>query len=497
MRKSGALLILALFVLSGSVDAVAFGQSFQSAQIVVQVNDQYGIAYNGVGVTIYSISGSNTSQGVTTNGVYVSDQLAIDSSYIVLVNSGTSSQNKTVNLNETDTLVSFVLTRPPPLRPRLIITAVNYIPSPIVPGAQFEADILLNNTGTGTAYASAVTIAPGNGVSLVGSTGTAPIGTVNQNGSARVSFQLNAVPTLSSGYVPVAVTFSYTDILGNSYNDSASFNIQVVSRPDLRVGTFGLSVAPLRPGTASVLTLTLINVGGDRAYSVSMSLTGPVFLSGEATNYLGSVAAGGSASASFFLTVASNATVGTYTLELGVNYTDVVGNRYTKVTDYSINVEKFIPPAVTVTNVLLDPPILTTGSQGTVTLFLTNSGTSPAGNVAVSIRNGQGIVTTSYFGVGTLAPGTTATQVVGLSVNPALSSESRNMTITVSYTDVNGRSYSSSVPFQTNIYKSVNLFSLRNLGIVFAILVVVVVLFIAVQRYRLLEPFRSLLFPPQ
>lgn len=496
MKKASSLAVIALLVFSLPLGSVAFGQSFQSAQIVVQVNDQYGVAYNGVGVTIYSISGSNTSQGVTVNGIFVSTPLAIDSSYVVLVNSGTSNANQTVNLNTTDALVKFTLLRPPPLRPRLVITSVDYVPSPVTPGAQFEADLFLNNTGTGTAYASALTITPGNGVSLVGSTGTASIGTLNESQASEVSFQMTAAPSLPSGYIPVSVSFSYTDILGNAYNDSTSFNIQIVSSPDLRVGTFALSVAPLRPGTASVLTVTLINVGGDRAYGVSMTLTGPVFLASEATNYLGSVAAAGSASASFFLNVAGNTTLGTYPLTLSVNYTDVVGNHYTKLTTYSINVEPFVPPQVSVTNVLLDPPILTTGSQGTVTIFLTNSGSTPASNVAVSIQDGQGIVTSNYFGVGTVAAGATVTQVVGLSVNPALTSQSRTMTITVSYMDSNGRTYSSSVQYQTNIYKSQNLFSLGNLAIVLVILVVVVILLAAVQRFRLLDQVKSALSPP-
>ncbi len=496
MNKAAALFVIALLAVTLPIEPAVLGQSFQSAAIVVQVSDQYGVAYNGVGVTIYSISGSNTSQGVTVNGVFVSGPLAIDSSYVVLVNSGTSVENQTVNLNVTDTLVKFTLIRPPPLRPRLVITSVDYTPSPVTPSAVFDAHIYLNNTGTGTAYASALTVTPGIGVSLVGTTGTASVGTLDQNQSTEVTFQMAAASTLPSGYIPVSVSFSYTDILGNSYNDTTSFNIQIVSSPELRVGTFALSVAPLRPGTASVLTITLINVGGDRAYSVSMSLTGPVFLSTKATNYVGSVAAAGTASASFFLNVAENASVGTYPLTLSVNYTDVLGNHYFKQTTYSINVEPFVPPQVSVTNVLLDPPILTTGSQGTVTIFLTNSGSTPANNVSVSINGGQGIVTSNYFGVGTVAPGATVTQVVGLNVNPALETQSRIMTITVSYVDTNGNAYNSSVQYQTEVFKSFNLFSLDNLVIVLAIVVVVVLLMAVAARYRLLDPLKSVFSSP-
>ena len=487
MNRFAALSLLVLALLC--TPAAAMAQSSSTAKIVVQVNDQNGLAYSGVSVTIYSTSGSGTSIGTTANGVFVSSPLTTYETYVVLVSSGTSSASTTVSLGGTDTYVKLVLNRPPPLRPRLVIADVSYNPSTVVPGAGFAVQITINNTGTGTAYAGTVTVVPGSGINLVGSTGTQATGDLDQNKTSLVTFQMTANSALPSGYVPVHTTISYTDIAGTTYNDSSSFNIQVVSRPDVRVGTFALSVAPLRPGVSSVLTLSLINVGGDRAYQVSLGLTGPVFVSGEETNYLGSIAAGSSASASFFLTVANDTAMGNYDLSLNINYTDAVGVPYTSPTTYAINVEPFVPPAVSVTNVLLDPPILTTGSQGTVTIFLKNAGSTTANDVQVSIANGNGIITSNYFGVGTMEPGDAVTQVVGLKVDSGLRPQSRTLQITVTYTDANGRQYSSSVPYQTQVFQAENLFSLFNLAVAAAAVLVVLGILFAIKKYELLKPF--------
>jgi hypothetical protein len=491
--------VAALFVLALVVAYVpAAAGSVQTAKIVVQVKDQTGAQYDGVQVTIYSQTGSNTSTGVTVNGVYVSVPLQTFETYTVLVTTNSQTLNRSVILNGTDTFVRFSMTRPAPVapeRPKLVVTSLQYVPSLITPGSDFAVALTVNNTGVVTAYAGTVTLTPGVGISLVGSIGTSALPRLFANQSTSVNFQMSAATTIPSGYIPVGVQFAYSDSNGVNYNDTSSFNIQVVSRPDVRVGTFGLSVAPLRPGISSVLSLTLLNAGGDRAYGVSVTLDAPAFLPGTATNYLGSVAAGGVASASFYLNVNNQTAPGNYKLALNINYSDVVGLRYNKSSVYSIDVSAFVPPAVTVTNVLLDPPVLTTGSTGTLTLFLANNGQSEADNVRVAIVNGSGILASNFFGLGTMVPGAQVTQVVGLNVNPGLQPQGRTLGILVSYSDINGRTYTSSVAYQTEVYLAPNIFSLTNIVAVVGLVILVVALLILERRYSYLDPIRRLIAP--
>jgi mRNA-degrading endonuclease toxin of MazEF toxin-antitoxin module len=488
LKKGGALVLLALVLLSGPLAAAASGQTYNTSQIVVQVSDQNGVAYSGISVTIYSHSGSATSSGMTLNGLFVSDPLPNNSDYTVLVSSGTENENQTVTLSGSDVFVSFTLTRPPPLRPRLVISDVAYNPTVVTPGSTFEVVVSLNNTGIGTAYAGTVTLSPGAGINLEGNTGTASIGPLAQNESTVAIYHMSADPTISSGFVPVGVRFSYTDINGLGYNDSSTFNIQVVAKPDVRVGAFALSVAPLRPGISSVLSLTLINVGGDRAYDVSVAVSGQSFLRGGSINYLGSIASSGVATAQFFLSVLNTTAVGSYSLVLNIHYSDVVGNQYNKSADYTMGVESFAPPSVSVTNILLDPPVLTTGATGTVTLFLANAGPTAAANVIVNIVNGTGIVASNHFGLGTMGPGAQVTQVVGLNVDPGLGSSSRTLQIVVTYQDPNGNTYTSTVPYQTYVFEAVNPFSLANIGLAAGLVLLALVVLIMVRKYNLLEP---------
>lgn len=483
--KIAGLLLLAL--LCSPVAAVE-ATSYQSAKIIVQVQDQSGLAYSGVTVTIFSSTGSNTSTGTTVNGVFISVPLLINSNYTVLVNSGFQSKNQTVVLGVTDTLVKFVLNRPAPVRPRIVISSVDYSPANVRPGTLFTAIVNLNNTGVGTAYAATVRVVPGKGVNLVGGTGTDSVGTLAQNQAGSVKYTMEANANLSSGFIPVGVSFSYTDINSISYNDSTTFNIQILSRPDVRVGAFGLSVAPLRPGISSVLSLSLINVGGDRAYGVSVTVSGSTFLSGSPTNYLGSIAAGNSATASFYLSVLNNTATGAYPLSLTINYTDVNGNPFSASSQYVMSVEPYLPPSVTVTNVLLDPPVLTIGSTGTITLFLSNQGSTAATNVDVTIEGGSGLVASDYFGLGTMGPGAQVTQVVGLNVEPGVQTAPRNLLIKVYYSDLNGNNYSTTVPYEAQIYPAVNPFSLSNILVVAGLVLLALVVIIMVRRYNLLQP---------
>ncbi len=375
-----------------------------------------------------------------------------------------------------------------PAQPLLVVSTVSFSRSIIAPGTSFETTLLVNNTGTETAYAGVLAVVPGTGVSLVASSGTGSLVTLAPGTGESVTYQMTSASGLPSGYVPVDIRLAYSDSngVGRSYN--SSFNIQITSAPDVRVGSFALSVAPLRPGVSSVLSLSLLNVGGDRAYDLLVTVRSAAFLTGTATNYLGSVAPGGSAPAAFYLTVANTTLIGAQQFSINISYSDAVGNRHNLSSGYSINVEPYLPPAVTVTNVLLAPPILADGSQGTATIFLKNTGPTEATNVRVRITNGTGILTSNYFGVGTMGAGDQVTQVVGLSVEPGMKPQSRTMQVSVTYTDANGKSYTSTVPYQTQIYAAYNPFSLVNILIASGIVVAAMAVLIVMRKLGLLEP---------
>ncbi len=368
-----------------------------------------------------------------------------------------------------------------PVRPQLVVSAIEFSPTIIAPGITFATLINVTNSGSATAFGSVLTLTPGASLTLSGSTGIVSLSELQANKSLAVVVKMNSDPKAPTKSVLVQCSFTYSDKAGIQYSSNSSFAVQITSTPDLKVGAFTLSSAPLRPGSTGFLGLTMINVGGDTAFDVKMVFSGPFFLGGSSVNYLGAISSGGSAPASFFYSVSNSTSYGTYNLNLVVTYVDLIGKTYTVDSNYSVAVAQYQPPSVSVTNTILDPPVLSPGTSGTLTIFLKNTGTTEATNVQVQISGGKGLVSTEYFGLGTVEPGTQVTQVVGVNVDSKLHPGNYSLSFDVSYSDLTGKVYHTSIPLQYTVYEGANPFSLFNIAIV-AGLVLVAIVFIAVLR---------------
>lgn len=374
-----------------------------------------------------------------------------------------------------------------PVRPLLVVSGVSFSPSIITPGIDFTTLVNVTNSGNEESFGSTFTVVPGSNLTLVGTTGVIAIGSLNLGQSELVGIKMAVSPSATTETVPVNFALGYINEFGIPYVSNSSYTVQITATPNLKVGSFTLSTAPLRPGVAGFLGLAMINVGGDRAYDVKMVLTGPLFLGGTATNYLGTIGSGGSESASFYVSVANSTTPGTYTLGLSVTYTDLGGKSYVLNTNYTIAVAPnlSVAPNVSVTNTVMDPPVLNPGASGTLTIFLKNTGNTEATNVVVHIYGGTGIVSTSYFGLGTMEPGSSVTQVVGINVDSKLHPGGYLLTLNVTYADPSGATYSSAAPLQSNVYAAANLFSATSVILVVVLAIVfVAVLFLARILYH-------------
>ncbi|HZW55681.1 MAG TPA: hypothetical protein VFF30_05270 [Nitrososphaerales archaeon] len=556
-------------------------QSTNGAVIVVQVNDQNGVWYNGVAVQIWEQSGPLQAAGTTQNGEYASPGVPFDTNYVVIVSNGYSSQNETVYVGSSNVFVTLTLTRPAqpvlavsgvtfqpsvvspgteftatltvtssssssaynafisfnstsspsgislsgtgstipignvqanssrsfnvtfsvdptaktgsyimryrlnytdisttqyssvgaitipvtgtPARPNLVASSVSFSPSVVTPGINFVVRIDINNSGNEAAYGANLAIAPNSQVSLVGGTGVISLGTIQPHENVSVTFDMYSNPTAPTSAVPVKFAFTYSNQLGVLYNDSSVFSVPMTATPNLKVGQFSISNAPLTPGLSTFLSLTIANVGGDSAYNVAITLSGNPFLTGNSTNYLGAIANGTSSKASFFLSVSNNTQPGSYTFGVNVTYQDLAGRSYSSTSNYSVQIEPYAPPEVTVTNILLDPPVLTPGTSGSITVFVKNTGTTEAKNVIIHITGGNGIVSSSYFGLGTIEPGAAVTQVVGLNVGQNLKAGSYDLSFNVNYTDPTGKAFHSSGPFEVTVYQGTGLISTTDI----------------------------------
>ena len=371
-----------------------------------------------------------------------------------------------------------------PIKPQLVASSISFSPGLIAPGTTFDTAITVTNSGTDPAYASTISISPGTDVTLLG-TRTVSLGTIQPGATKSVDLTMSTAPQAPTESVPVRYGLAYSDKFGLAYTTNSSYDVTITATPDLKVGSFSISSAPLRPGTFGFLTLSLINVGGDRAYDVKVVLLASTLFSGNSTNYLGAIDSGTRESAPFFFSVANTTAPGTYSLKMTLEYSDITGKPYHSALNYTVSVEPYAPPQVTLTNVLLDPPVLTPGTQGTLTLFLKNTGPTQAQNVVVTIAGGTGIVTSNQLGLGTLDPGDQVTQVIGVNVDPKLAPGSYLLTIGTTYSDPSGVDYRSSSPVQTGVYEGLNLFTPVNIGVIVLLVVVAIIALFLLRRFDL------------
>ena len=361
-----------------------------------------------------------------------------------------------------------------PSRPNLVIANVTFNPSVVTPGINFEAKVTIGNVGSQTSYGSGISISTGSSsISLIGSAGQASLGTIQPGQNTTVVFDMISSASAQTGAVPVPFTLLYQNNRGTQYNSSGTFNIGISSTPDLQLGQFTLSSTPLTPGLSTVLSMNVNNTGGASAYGVALTLIGNQFLSQNSSNYLGAIGSGGSSKASFFITVSNNTAPGSYNLGVSLTYKDENGVKYNSLDNFSITVSSIAPPSVSLVNTALNPAIVSPGTSGSITLFFTNSGTSSASNVIIQVTGESSLVSSKYFGLGTIGAGSQVTQVVGLNVPSKLKPGDYTLYFNATYTDSSGKVYHSSVPMEITVYNAgPSPFSAKNFAIVGGLVIV-------------------------
>ncbi|MGI0090718.1 MAG: hypothetical protein ACREBS_03325 [Nitrososphaerales archaeon] len=361
-----------------------------------------------------------------------------------------------------------------PSRPNLVIAGVAFNPPIVAPGTDFDVNININNTGTQTAYGSTITISStSTAISLIGSTGQTSLGVLQPGQNTSIIYHMISAASAQTGAIAVSFATSFENNRGTLFNSNGTFNVGLTSTPDLQVGGLVLSTSPLTPGLSTVLGLNVNNVGGDSAYGVALTLIGNQFLSGNSSNYLGIISGGSSAKASFYITVANNTQPGAYNLGVSLNYKDVNGRVYDFLSNFSVAVSPTPPPSVALTNTALNPPIVSPGTSGSITLFFKNSGSTAADDVIIQVTGANDLVSSKYFGLGTIGPGSQVTQVIGLNVPLHLSPGNYSIYFNATFTDSSGKSYHSSVPMEITVYGGgANPFSVENIAIVGGLVVV-------------------------
>jgi len=365
-----------------------------------------------------------------------------------------------------------------PVQPKLIITTATFSSSAIHPGDDFTVPIVIQNVANVQANEVVLSVNASSPLVTTGSAGDYRLGVISGNGTISIKLGFSSPPSSALGSFPIVLTLAYQDSFGTIYTSQQVLVATIVGQPSLVFNVLQFKNNPLTPGLQTFFNAQLLNAGGETALNVKvMFQNAPSFL-GNATIYLGSIQPGGTGNATSYLQIPNNMPVGAYQFNAIVSYTDSVGRSYQIVAPYTVTVAPFSPPLVSVTNTLLSPEVLAPGSQGTMTIYLRNNGASPANNLTLTLLNGSRFFTSDYFGLGTLDPSTSGTTTVGVNVAGDVKGGRYLVQILATYTDDNGAAYNSTLPLEITIYTTTSILSYKTIGIILAVAIVAVVVYL-------------------
>lgn len=198
--------------------------------------------------------------------------------------------------------------------------------------------------------------------------------------------------------------------------------------PSLVGRNFSATPQITRPGGTVNLTFEVVNLGNRTAEGVSVSVDsngGFVPSNGQATALLPNIPPGGSAMVNLTVITAASIAAGPTTIPLTMNYRDFSGSNYSSSTALGITVEDVVAvPQITLARYMTVPNPVIPGQPVTVTVLLTNTGTSSAEQALLRLPNDGALLAGSQgssFPLGNIGAGET----VSLELPLILSAEAK------------------------------------------------------------------------
>ena len=190
-----------------------------------------------------------------------------------------------------------------------------------------EGYVILNITNAGSEHAqdAVAKLAQDGNSPLVPTDASVYIGDFNPGDTKQIMFRATVTSHAEAQSYPVDVHVEYTD----SEGEPASSNTVTVGVPVGEKIDFAVTSPPpqVNPGQTAVLQVTYRNTGSATVYSAEAQISAvDPFTSNDDTAFLGDLAPGQSATASFDVTVDPSATLKLYGLDSEIRYRDALDN---------------------------------------------------------------------------------------------------------------------------------------------------------------------------
>ena len=334
---------------------------------------------------------------------------------------------------------------------QLVISSLSYTIHRATNAYTIVASIVIANTGQTNVTSASIKFNSTFPLTVLGSGTQFALGpiSVRSNRTLNVSFALQ--PRANEGVFSVPYTLNYTSG-ASSGSETGSISFLVNGAPDVQIASATLSSTKVTPGQSSVLVVNLENIGDEQALDVRVQLGGMSPALSSNSTYVGIILSGANASTSFGLNLPSSISVGPHSLLLALSYQDVTGKVYNATQSFSFNVFAGGIPEVKVQNILTDPVVLTAGTSGLMTIYLVNVGGQSAQNIIAQVSGAQDILASQDFSVGVIGPNSTVTTILGVNINPSITTGSHLLRIDLTYTNLLGQNFNQSSFVDVTIY---------------------------------------------
>ncbi len=286
----------------------------------------------------------------------------------------------------------------------------------------------------------------------------------NSRERKTIVFNISARNDILTGVYPAKLIFSYTDRLGNAYQEETEFSINVDGEPEITFSGFKTNPERIYPDDDFILTLTVENTGKDDAKNIILSLDYPDKFYGENEAFLGTLKRGESADVSFKLKVDRKAKSGSYPFTLSVKYSN--GEKVKERSfDFSLFIDKLGTINLDISGLYFSPRKVMTSSDFTLSLQIENSGKQDAKAVSVRLILPEGFEGKNQYFIGTLESGDSATSTFDL-IAPQKEGEYRIKAL-ITYMDSKFEKYDVEREFTIYVFsEKSNMTEIAALGII-------------------------------
>lgn len=262
-------------------------------------------------------------------------------------------------------------------------------------------------------------------------------------------FNISANKDVLTGIYPAKLVFSYTDRLGNVYQEDSQFAITVEGHPEITFSGFKTNPERIYPDDDFVLTLIVENTGKDDAKNVVLTLSHPDKFSGEGKAFVGTLKRGEIRNVDFKLKTGREAESGNYPFRLTVRYQDGEEVKE-KSFEFPLFIDELGSINLEISGLYFSPRKVTPSTDFTLSLQIENSGKQDAKAVAVKLILPEGFEGKNQYFIGTLESGDSATSTFDL-MAPEKSGEYRVKT-EITYMDSRMEKYSVEKEFTIYVF---------------------------------------------